>query len=705
MPSLFVNAHALKPEKTLSLSEIEQRIRKADKELKQTIELLRIEPDETLQTKMKRMLPAVTFSGDFSRRNASSLETHSSYYIYDLDGVNPKKMKKLIADEPSLLMAFMSPRANGLKVVLQGPIAEDAKIHKKFWEVGASIVEERTGQKLDRSGSDVCRLCFLSSDPGLIKGDGKEFDVKKVLEPSMKDEHGDIMRGVPEPKADFKEYTQPIAKEMLWAVGADLPYDKWRNIIWAMTNRFGQEEWVHDLLLRWSIERGGDRALDSEDDKKTFESVYAGTGKGITFASLIAEAKKAGWTDWRKSMRRDEDGELLHDDANLMIILTQHPDFKGRIWMDEITEQQMMSPKEDALICAVSRMGGYVEESLAFNVLVDIQQHLKIGFRGTRSVLCALAAIACNNKRNFRKEWLDELVWDGVPRLNRLFIDGFGAENVERNEALASAFMASAAARIMRPGVSVQVVPILMGPQGCGKSSGLKALCPQSEWFCDSFIDFESKAGYEVVLRASIVELSELSAIRKADMEKVKQFVTQQFVRFRAPYEKQTRDHAAAWVFIGTTNEEEFLKDTSGNRRFAPIKIVEAKVEKVVEWIEERREQLWAEAVTLCRRGFKNGADTWGIPKKYWDELSIAAEKARERDPWEDVLNEYGNDLLRKNKRVQKSLREISIESGLNLKGRSDELHLGKVLRLCGWERKVVRLSDKLARRWILGQM
>jgi predicted P-loop ATPase/nitrogen regulatory protein PII-like uncharacterized protein len=697
MPSYFENALARVPKKSMSIEDIRQFLQKPPREHKIFVEELRIESDEGVQDKMKKTLPAVTFSGEFTARKASALEKHTGLYVYDLDGVSPDKVKKSIKNESSLVMAFMSPRANGLKVVLRGPVVEDAALHKKAWEAGALIIENLTHEKIDKSGSDVCRLCFLSTDKGFIEGDGEEFAVG-----AAGDDDDGIMAGVPEPKADFSGYTSHVVKEMLWTIGSELPYEQWRNVIWAVVSHLGKADWVREMLLKWSKERGGSKALKGEEAEKTFEAVFTAKGKGVTLATLVAAAKKAGWVDWRKLMRRDEEGELMHDEQNLRILLENHPDFKGRLWTDSLSGSQTMDPRKDVLTCEISRKGGFVEAWVANDVLCDIQGNIGMGFRGARTVLETLVAIAKQNVRNIRKEWLDGLTWDGIPRVNRLFIDGFGAEEVERNEALAVAFMAGAAARVMYPGVPVHVVPVLIGKQGCGKSSGIGALCPFREWFCDSFVDLESKAGYEVVLRATIVELSEMSAIRKADLEKVKQFVTQTSVRFRAPYEKTTADHNASWVFIGTTNEEEFLKDTSGNRRFAPIKIVKARVEAVVEWVTEHRDQLWAEAVTIVKKGLKERKETWGVPKKFWDELEVVAERAREKDPWEDMLKEYSDGLLRKDKKICKRMHDIAIEAGLPIRNRSEELHLGKLLRHSGWRNIVVKIEGKAVRRWTI---
>lgn len=702
MPSLFVNAMALVPEESLSIQEIVQRLKKPTRDFAQAVELLRVENDEDEQDKLKKALPAVTWSGEFSKRAASGLETHTGLYVYDLDNVKPSALKKKIADEPSLVVAFMSPRANGLKVVLRGPVPNESLTHKEAWQAGAVLVEGATGESVDRSGSDVARLCFLSTDKFLVEGTGDEFAIAvdgRNSEPAAEDK---IMDGVPEPKTDYSAYNKYVVKEMLWTVGADLPYDQWRNIIWAVVSHFGKREWVREMLLEWSKKRGGAKALKTEADEKTFHSIVDSKGEGVTFASMIAMARKAGWVDWRKLLRRDEDDELIIDEGNLKIILCSHPDFKGRFWSDSITGLAVMEPIADPVSCVESRVGGVLEDEIAMRVLCDLQTHVCFHFRSVRSVMLALMTAAKGNVRNMRAEWLESLTWDGVPRVGRMFIECFGAEDLPRNEALAVSFMAGAAARIMRPGASVQVIPILMGQQGCGKSSGIAALCPERAWFCDSFVDMESKSGYEVVQRAAIVELSELSAMRKASIEKLKQFVTQSCVNFRAPYDRQTKDHLASWVFIGTTNESEFLKDTTGNRRFAPIKIVRAKVSEVVQAVTDQRDQLWAEAVVIAKRGFKNRTESWAVPKKFWDELGDAAEEARERDPLEDVVNEYTERALKKHNIVVKSLHDIQLEAHVEIRGHADQWRLGKVLRMAGWKNQAVRVDGITVKRWII---
>lgn len=692
--SFYDNAAAKKPSKHLSTEDVITMIKKPSTEFKERLEALRIETDESIQARMKRLLPAVTWSGTFNARSTTGLLEHSGMYCYDLDdlgGESPSKMKKVVSYIDSLVCAFTSPRGEGLKVILMGKVGD----HREIWETGAAIVEEATHLKVDRSGSDVCRLCFLSHDPRIVIGKGEAFDcAEKTDEVNMDGIEADTK---------FPGYTIEHVREMLWTVGSECDYDTWRDIIFAVTSALGRGDAVYQLLHAWSVKCGGTRALKTDEDMKAFDGVFKSKGKGITLATLIKMAREKGWEDWRRGLRRDEDGKIIHDDANLRCILECHPDFKGRFWSDSLSDLMMFDKRDKVVSCRVSREGGLIEEHLAFDVLCDIQTNLGIGFRSTKNVLLAMIAIAKQRIRNLRREWLSGLKWDGIPRLGRLFIDGFGAEDKEHNEALGIAFLSGAAARVLSPGSSVQVVPILVGEQGVGKSSGIAALLPDPSWFCDSIVDFESKAGYEVVCGATIVELPELSALKKADIEKVKQFVTQRQVKYRTPWDRQARVRAATWVFIGTTNEEEFLKDTTGNRRFAPIRVVNASPSKIVDWISERRDQLWAEAREIAEKGLACGRETWAIPKKYWEDLAREAENAREKDPWEDAVQEVTNRLQGSSDAVLRRLNDLAMECGVTIRSRIDELHFGKLLRRMGWNKRTVRDSDGvLGKKWTL---
>ena len=191
--------------------------------------------------------------------------------------------------------------------------------------------------------------------------------------------------------------------------------------------------------------------------------------------------------------------------------------------------------------------------------------------------------------------------------------------------------------------------------------------------------------------------------MKKADIDKIKQFVTQPTVKYRVPWARQAEVFQASWVFIGTTNKEEFLKDTTGNRRFAPIKIKGRKVENVVKWCKDNRNQLWAEAVAIVKNGWDEGKETWHVNKRFWEDIAVQQDAAMEHDPWFDAVNELGTMMLRKHPEgIHRKLADIATETGIVVRNRTDELHLASVLRRAGWERKLIRIGSDRAARWCL---
>lgn len=212
-------------------------------------------------------------------------------------------------------------------------------------------------------------------------------------------------------------------------------------------------------------------------------------------------------------------------------------------------------------------------------------------------------AICCGaHAFNEVTDYLNGLSWDGVPRLDALFIDYLGAEDTPYNRAVTRKAFVAAVARAVCPGTKYDNMTILAGPQGIGKSTLLDKM--SRGWFCDSIRTFEGKEPSELLQGVWIVEVGELDAFRRSDVARIKQFLSQRSDRFRAAYGRHVRDLPRRCVFFGTSNTYEFLTDATGNRRFLPVDVGERPRKKCV-WLDLDAEvdQLWAEAVTRWRLG------------------------------------------------------------------------------------------------------
>ena len=192
--------------------------------------------------------------------------------------------------------------------------------------------------------------------------------------------------------------------------------------------------------------------------------------------------------------------------------------------------------------------------------------------------------------------------WDGVPRLDSLFIDYLGAKDTAYNRAITRKAFTAAVARAMTPGCKYDNMVILAGPQGIGKSTLLDKM--SRGWFNDSIRTFEGKEASELLQGVWLVEVSELDAFRRTDVSRIKQFLSLRADRFRAAYGRNVKELPRTCIFFGTTNTAEYLQDTTGNRRFWPIDTGEQRRTKSV-WrdLDPEIDQLWAEAYVRWQAG------------------------------------------------------------------------------------------------------
>ncbi len=198
--------------------------------------------------------------------------------------------------------------------------------------------------------------------------------------------------------------------------------------------------------------------------------------------------------------------------------------------------------------------------------------------------------------------YLKSLEWDGVKRLEKLFIDYLGAADNEYTRAVTKKSFTAAVARAMTPGVKFDNMTILTGAQGIGKSSLLKKM--GKAWFSDSIKTFEGKEASELVQGVWIVEIGELEAFNRSEIGRIKQFLSQQEDIYRAAYGRHVEWHPRRCVFFGTSNNSEYLRDSTGNRRFWPVDVgVTVPVKGVFTDLDSEIDQLWAEAVTYWRLG------------------------------------------------------------------------------------------------------
>ncbi len=258
---------------------------------------------------------------------------------------------------------------------------------------------------------------------------------------------------------------------------------------------------------------------------------------------------------------------------------------EGRIWQVKDTlNGELWSDDRDfnirAILEAPTTQGGY-------------------GFKVSDRDLKAAVVLAANdNAFHPVREYLDGLKWDGVDRVERLFIDYLGAADTAYHRAAARMMLVAAVCRVFEPGHKFDFAVILEGVQGKRKSTFIRKLGRQ--WYAELDGDFhDAKQMIELMQGAWILEIPELTGFSKADVRAIKAFMSRQSDRARLAYARRAGSFPRQCIFIGSTNDREYLKDDTGGRRFWPIA---CEVEEIdTETLERLVDQIWAEAFAIYR--------------------------------------------------------------------------------------------------------
>lgn len=230
------------------------------------------------------------------------------------------------------------------------------------------------------------------------------------------------------------------------------------------------------------------------------------------------------------------------------------------------------------------------------------------------------------------RDYLAALEWDGERRADDLMERYFGAQRSSLHCVIGRRWLVSCVARAFDPGCKVDTTLILVGPQGELKSTAFQALAVNPAWFSDSMLDLRNKDAYQSLQGVWIYELAELDSIARREMSAVKAFLSSPSDNFRPSYGRYNIRCPRQVIFVGSTNDDVFLLDPTGSRRFWPVRVGAVQIGL----IEEDRDQLWAEAVHLYRAG-----------EKHWMSKDEATELAKESaqhqhvDPWEDHLEQW----------------------------------------------------------------
>lgn len=331
--------------------------------------------------------------------------------------------------------------------------------------------------------------------------------------------------------------------------------------------------------------------------------------------------------DWYHELKLTNDGKFKNSLLNIETILKNDEQFKDTIQYNEFTQKRMLNSKEyddtsDSLIKK------FLEQK--YDIIASIE-----------NINHACNIIQLEHTFHPIKDYLCSLKWDGVNRIETIFIDFLGANDNLYTRKVAQITLISAIARIFDSGCKVDTVTCLVGRQGIGKSKFLRKLAINSAWFTDNIISFDGKEFYETIQGKWLVEIGEGTAFKKSLTETAKQKITQQEDIYRTPYERYPKTRPRQCIFIATTNNYDFLKDETGNRRYYPIDCNPENITLSIDndLTSEYVNQLWAEALTLYNNGVKHYIDDKNIIETAIQEQKQHYEKSPIQDDVENYLS------------------------------------------------------------------
>lgn len=339
--------------------------------------------------------------------------------------------------------------------------------------------------------------------------------------------------------------------------------------------------------------------------------------------------------DWQKALELDKFGNIKNTLRNLTLILENDPNLQPLVFNQLLDGMEI---KGDVPWKHPSKFWRDADDAQLISYIDK-----NYGTFSARNYDIAVMKVTDDRSYHPIREFIDTLPeWDGTERVDTLLIDYLAAEDTPYVRAVTRKTLCAAVARVLRPGCKFDSILVLNGPQGVGKSTLIAKLA--GEWFSDSLNlgDTKDKTAAEKLQGYWILEIGELAGLKKAEVETLRSFLSRQNDIYRAAFGKRATPHLRQCVFFGTTNAENgYLRDTTGNRRFWPVRTPGHGKKQSWNLTHEEIQQIWAEVLVYVKQGEKLFLDASM-------EMQAKAEQrdAMESDEREGVVRNYLEALL-----------------------------------------------------------
>jgi hypothetical protein len=524
-----------------------------------------------------------------------------------------------------------------------------SSIHKKFPVSDALSCEvyrncERyivvTGNPLPSTPQTLAIIDEVIDD--IVREFGAKRNTKEENKPGSADDGGHHAR-------------QQYDSDMLWqAINADVPVGKRSDQVFLVVNEMFRRGYRQEAILKVLLNEKYKISDHIYDQAARTPHKYA--------QRQIDEAKS------KVGLAVSEKNIPYQTAANICIALLL---LGIELRYDEFADRILISGLRDFAIY----------NDAAFDRLwLTLNRHFRFN-PGKDLLRTALSDAARVNSFHPVRDYLDGLQWDGKPRIDTWLSEYGGAEDTEYTRAVGALMLTAAVRRVRSPGCKFdEMVVIENEEQGTNKSTALNTLAIHEDWFSDDLpLNVTDKQVIERLRGRWIIEAAELSGMRRTDIEHLKAFLSRQMDRARMAYDRAVSEVPRQCIIVGTTNAREYLKDTSGNRRFWPVRVGQFNITK----LRHNRDQLWAEAAAREAEGASIRLDP-----KLWPKAREEQEQRLTRDPWYDMLHSALVDM--KGKITSASIWEI-----LDVRGgqqtQEQNRRVNDAMRSLGWQRNKAR--------------
>lgn len=410
------------------------------------------------------------------------------------------------------------------------------------------------------------------------------------------------------------------------------------------------------------------------------------------FADLVPQSipdsggdDDGGRTEQWPRLVRDKQ-QRIEPSADNLVKLLSRPDLIGRqLAFDEFKDELIWAPAgQDEQQWRVFTDTDYID------VRIELERR---GMKAMSQELLrsAVQKAGCVFRIDTAQVWLKRLRWDGVERVEAFCASGWGWATSEYSAAVGRYIWTAMAGRVLEPGCQCDMAPILVSPQGAGKTSAIKAMVPDETFYTTIPLDGHDDDTSRRLRGKLVGELEELRGLNSRHIEEIKAWITRTSEEWVPKYKEFASKFKRRLLFFGSTNDEEFLNDPTGERRWLPGRcgLID------IEWIKANREQLWAEGAAKFMLGGVAWEEAVELGQHEHHEFKVS-------DSWEPSVERWLNEPQISG---QSPSQEGQVTIGEVLSGavnipvaqhdRSKVLRMAKVLKGLGWERRQITQGDR----------